>query len=993
MSEDAATRRVVNRPDLAATLPVAPDADELPFGQPIGRYLVLSVLGRGGMGIVYEAYDPELNRRIAVKRLREVLDDDVSAGRARMQREAQAIARLSHPNVITVHDVGEHAGSIYIAMELVPGGTLRAWQVGKPWREIVAAYLAAGRGLAAAHAAGLVHRDFKPENVLVDGGRVRVTDFGLARQAREEAPAAAETPLPASGTLPSLSDHLTAAGQVIGTPSYMAPEQIDGGVVDERSDQYAWCIALWEALFGEQPFIAGNLALRSAAMKTDVPRPPAGTKVPRAIVKILLRGLAPEPARRWPSMTALAAALERATSSRRIAMATLAAGALAVVVVVFAVGEHAGATKHCSRAGSPADELWRAGDERALAARFAATGAPFAQAAAAELGRAVAGWQARWRRQAVASCEATRVQGSQSEATLDLRTACLMRAHDALRTQLAGLAAGTDRKRVEEAAQLALPDLDACSDVAALAGVTAPPRDPVARRALEARLDALERVIQSRLAIEPTARLIPELEAQIKAAQALGWLPLVVRARRDLAELQVQLGKGKAARATLIAAAADAIAAAEPDAAIEIYVDLAEVEARLTSEFALGDGWAQLAAGTLARLGPRPAKQLAVARAHGLVAQRAGRADDARAAYGRALAIAQTLGPAAELRELNDLGLAESDLGDLAAAQTHLDRARTLARQELGADHPRVAQIEHNLAVVAFRQGRYAESVQLLRGALAIREAAYGADSVDYAQTVEALGNAEIMLDQVAAARGHFEEAIRILEARLGPTHPDVANAYNDVGGTYHRAGMYELALANQQRVLALREQALGPDHPDVAQSLVNLAIEAKNLKRWELIDPSYQRALALFTRAYGAGSFEVGVTLINLGEAKRAQGQLDAAADAYERARAILAAKLGESHGLLAHIWNGVGQLELARGHVDQAIPMLVRAVEMRERDQGDATDLAESRFALATALTTADRKRAIVLATAAREAYREAGPGFADRRAAIDAWFARLQ
>src|SRR5687767_11559140 len=154
-SSESSTRRL-GKLDLAATLPHTGDEqDELPFGQTIGRYIVLGVLGRGGMGIVYEAYDPVLDRRIAVKLLREIADDDASAGRARMQREAQALARLSHPNVITVHDVSEHDGAMYIAMELVRGATLHKWQVRRGWREIVGAYSAAARGLAAAHAAGL----------------------------------------------------------------------------------------------------------------------------------------------------------------------------------------------------------------------------------------------------------------------------------------------------------------------------------------------------------------------------------------------------------------------------------------------------------------------------------------------------------------------------------------------------------------------------------------------------------------------------------------------------------------------------------------------------------------------------------------------------------------------------------------------------------------------------------------------------------------------
>jgi hypothetical protein len=220
---------------------------------------------------------------------------------------------------------------------------------------------------------------------------------------------------PGASTGPSgLSGNLTAAGAVIGTPSYMAPEQIDGEVVDERSDQYAWCIALWEALYGAQPFVSGNLAVRSAAMKTDTPRPPAGARVPRALARILLRGLAADPAQRWPTMDALLGALDRATASRRTALGAAMIAAVVIVVAVFAIGQRAGEAEHgCALAGQPAAALWTPALARELARGFAATGAPYAGDAAVSLGRSITSWRARWQRIAVESCAATRVHASQ----------------------------------------------------------------------------------------------------------------------------------------------------------------------------------------------------------------------------------------------------------------------------------------------------------------------------------------------------------------------------------------------------------------------------------------------------------------------------------------------------------------------------------------------------------------------------------------------------
>ena len=952
-------------------------------GNRLGRHMVLDVIGRGGMGIVYAAYDPVLDRRIALKLLLELEGDDVTAGRARMQREAQALARLSHPNVITIHDVGEHERSMYIAMELVAGKTLREWQAGRAWREVLDGYVAAARGLAAAHAAGLVHRDFKPENVLVgDDGRVRVTDFGLARLTQG-------APVPAAPASPSqLASNLTAAGAVMGTLGYMAPEQIDGGSVDERSDQCSWCIAAWEALYGAQPFVSGSAAVRSAAMKTDTPVPPESSAVPRAVARVLARGLLPEPGQRWPSMRALADELVAVTSSRRRVAGIAVAAAVVAVAAVFVAGRRSGAAApDCRGAAAPIDEVWTPRVHDEVARVFAATGAPFADAALATVDRRIGGFRDRWRTQAVESCEATRVHGTQSAHVLDLRTACLMRA----RSQLAitvGALARADRKLVEQAPTLAPPDLDACDDAAALQGAVAPPRDEAGRRAIEAALAPIEGELEAGVSLDRARALEAVLAAQIAAAQALGWPPLVARARHDLARVQAEQGHGPAARVTLLAAAAAASAAGDPDVLTELYVALAGGEARLTSDFALGERWADLAAGTLARLGPRPAKQVAVARARGYVAERAGHPKDARAAYGEALSVARSLGAVPELETLVDLARAETELDELAPAREHLDRAQQLARAELGEHHPRLAQIEHDRGTIRYRAGDYAGSRADFAAALAVRRAAYGDDSVEVANTIDALANADLALDHVDDARRGFEQAIRLFEARLGPEHPDVANAYNDLGGALHRAGLYAASLANAQHVLALREKALGPSHADVGQSLVNLAIEAKNLGRWDLVDASYPRALAIFEQAYGKDSLDVAVLHINLGEAQRARGSLDAAEAAYARARDLVTKKLGESHPMLAHIWNGLGQVELVRGRGELARPLLERAVAIREHNAGDATDLAESRFALARALPAPDHARAVQLATAARDVYRTAGPGYAARLTAVEAW-----
>jgi serine/threonine protein kinase len=291
---------------LEATLPRSTDEPEVAVGDTIGRYVVLTRLGAGGMGVVWSAYDPQLDRKVALKLLRAGTGLESSEGRTRLIREAQAIAQLSHPNVVAVYDVGTTAasGEVYIAMEFVEGETLTVWQARweRPWREILEHFLQAGRGLAAAHGTGLLHRDFKPDNVLVGtDARVRVTDFGLARSlittVQEDD---RHTPTPA---LASLRATLTATGTVLGTPRYMAPEQLRGKDTDARSDQFSFCIALYEALYGQHP-LPGNTAIQMVEQQARATPPPEGA-VPAFIGKALMRGLDLEPIRRFPSMQAL----------------------------------------------------------------------------------------------------------------------------------------------------------------------------------------------------------------------------------------------------------------------------------------------------------------------------------------------------------------------------------------------------------------------------------------------------------------------------------------------------------------------------------------------------------------------------------------------------------------------------------------------------------------------------------------------------------------
>jgi formylglycine-generating enzyme required for sulfatase activity len=330
----------------------APESEILARGATVGRYLVLERLGAGAMGVVYAAYDPELDRKIALKLLRpQRTEGDQTRRQARMVREAKAVAKVSHPNVVGIFDVGVHEGHVFMAMEHLAGGTLREWTAAKKpsWRDVIKMFIEVGRGLAAAHAEGLIHRDFKPDNVLLDkNGVPKVVDFGLVRMAaasadlsesgvtgRDETTAAPEL-APAGEDLRGGPAALTRTGALTGTPAYMAPEQFRSHPVDARTDQFAFCVALYEALYGERPFAGSNIVqLADAIVNGRVRALPRSSEVPTWVRRVLLHGLATSPDSRWPSMQELVAALGNDPIVRRKRrIAVLGTGALVVIALV-----------------------------------------------------------------------------------------------------------------------------------------------------------------------------------------------------------------------------------------------------------------------------------------------------------------------------------------------------------------------------------------------------------------------------------------------------------------------------------------------------------------------------------------------------------------------------------------------------------------------------------------------------------------------------------
>ncbi|MBL8974710.1 MAG: serine/threonine protein kinase, partial [Myxococcales bacterium] len=434
------------------------------------------------MGVVYAGYDDGLERKVALKLVRRELLDRPTV-RERMQREAQAMACLSNPHVVQVYQVGEHAGGIYVAMEYIDGQTLGAWLRARPrpWQQVLRVVCDAGRGLAAAHRAGLVHRDFKPDNVLVDASdHARVLDFGLVQseasddlaRTAEDGPMPADAPAPATTTdrdpaRASIhwSVRLTQVGWVIGTPAYMSPEQHHGRSSGPASDQFSFSIALYEALYGLRPFRGDTReAIREQIDRGLVPPPPPDSRVPRWLFKLVARGLANDPAQRWPSLDSMLAAL--AHDPRR---AWLRAASVVGLLAAATLGSYAAtvartpAAERCSAAAHEIAAVWSPNRRAAVARAFVATATPFAADTWERVDQRLTAYASAWASQRAAACEAHSA-GLQSSALLDLRAACLERRKLHMRA-LIDLLTTADREVVTHAVQAvaALPGVQACS--------------------------------------------------------------------------------------------------------------------------------------------------------------------------------------------------------------------------------------------------------------------------------------------------------------------------------------------------------------------------------------------------------------------------------------------------------------------------------------------------------------------------------------------------
>jgi tetratricopeptide (TPR) repeat protein len=933
--------------------PAPPDADRVDralvqasaraklFGTPVaqqrlGRYVLAELLGEGGAGRVYAAHDTKLDRRVALKLVRHAGEEHD----ARLLREARALARLSHPNIVQVHDVGTDAfggeSLVYVAMELVDGQTLRAWlRSPRETAAVLAMFREIARGLAAAHGAGLVHRDFKPDNVLIGRDeRPRIADFGLVRH--HDVPRS----ITGDGADDSVSESITRSGAVMGTPAYMAPEQHARADVDARSDQFAFCVALFEALHGERPFRGDTLAELAAnvcAGKQSKPKEPR--KIPSRARRALARGLATDPAQRHPSMQALAAELD----ARRAGRGALVLGGVTVAAVgVFAATR---GSDPCEDGSAALVGVWDEPARASLRAAIVASPGAFATKLADTTEHALDQWSAEWVASRRDACRQTLVHGQQTERMMDLRYACLAQRRNEAERVLAVIRAEPDV--VPRAAQLAmaLRSPASCDRIDALESGAEPPDPAIADEVLALRADLAEaRAIDAGGDVERARTIATRV---LDEARRLGYRPLLAEAEAAVAQAAGALGDLDTSEALGTAAFQDALASDHVEILAHAANHMVHVLGVQRRKPELAEPWLGHAAAATERI-------------H----------DDG----------------GAKIRLLQREGALRVRQDRLAEGETLLRQSCELADELYGEQSLDVQRCWLNLAVALESQKKLDEAESIARRVLEVRTSMLGDEHPDLGYVHNQLGGIANHRGDKTASIEHYREAARLFESGFGPAHPDLAAALYNLGNRLRESGDSTRAREVYERAAATYETSHGPKSQMVAMVLGAIGLTQQNDGRLDDAMTTYRRAAAIWTDITGRGVDGGVVVHNNMGNILLGQGHIAEAIAEYEAALAIAKAQLAEDHPMRTNPLAGLGDAALAQNDPARAVKWLAECVERREAIRHPET--AQARYTLARALWLADREdeaRAHL-----RVLVEDRTPSNADRAAIAEQWLA---
>lgn len=846
----------------------------------VDRYELEEQVGTGGMSIVYAARDVELDRRVALKVMR--LDVGEPKEQQLLLAEARSLAGLNHPNIVPVYDVGyDRQGRLYMAMELVRGKNLRAWldSTKRSATEILEVLIAAGRGLASAHAVELVHCDFKPTNVLVgEDGRVRVVDFGIARRVFHTETQSAATQSGADLEPPQKR-------QVVGTPRYMSPEQMRGEPLTPSTDQFSFCLTVYEALYGQVPFLGRRSREKVRnILAGNVRPPPRGSLVPKRVHAVILRGLRGDAEARWPSMDELLRALQRSRRRSRAIGGLVVAGLGSCGVAAAAM---APGTDPCASMQDEAAAVWT--DDRRQETRdaFEASGIPNPDREHARVDAKLSQFADEWASSRVRVCEASNAAAERRAA----QRTCLNRALEQFSVLVEVIASGDAATlRNSPEAVSALPDIASCDAAVTDEHATAPPpiRERVEGLAEElSTIPPLLSLHRYQRADEVTARVLHE-------AQGLEFAPLLAEAqyrRADLLDAQGHQIDG----ATLLEQAFYTAQTAHRDRlASRIAVELHLIYGYRLARPKLAERWKGLAQAAVERLGAEAGSLRAEhVRTVGLVALRNTNYAKARARFKEALALYEGLegtDPLLHAEAESNFGIACLELGELDAAEAAFLSALEKVDQEVGRFNSRHITIINNLGNLEQMRGDHQASHDYFRRVYKTEVALYGAEDVRAAMSLNNMGTALLSLHEDAQAIVLFERSIRAYES--GDHHGvDLARPVGNLGVAHTRAKNYDQAEASLVRAIALIEGELGPMQADSSVHWFNLGSIRLQQGEFERALEAMHRSLEIDEHAVGRKHPFVAQTLSAIGVTHARMGEPERARALFEEAVEIFAA------------------------------------------------------------------------------------------------------
>ncbi len=822
------------------------------LGSRVGRFVLGELIGRGGMGRVHRAYDPALDRDVAVKLLARNRAPDAQA---RFRREAQAMALVSHPNVLPIFDVGDvefgsgERGS-FIAMELVEGQTLRTWLRQRPrsHAEILEVFIRAGRGLTAVHALGLLHRDFKPTNVMVGlDGRVRVMDFGLARASGS---LDAEVRDPAAKSR-RLEVWVTRSG-VRGTPAYMAPEQYRGEPLDERCDQYSYCVALWEALHGTRPFVGADAEALMEAKQTMSPIRSPDTSVPPWLDRLLCQGLAADPSERHPSMAALVRQLEGGGRRRgRWGRWVVGSMVLGTVAVLMSMGPSADTTERpCQGAGKLAG-VWDVERRAQARASILGTGLPHASRTWQRIGPQLDDYAARWSAAHDRACAEAKSTQARAEELLDGRMRCLD-------TRLGHLEAFAEILVTRNPATIddglagadRLPSLEPCADDDYVLGLAPLPPDSDHQRELAALELDLARV-RAREYAGDYAEARTLIERALPQAESLGYAPLEAEATLLMGWLYERSVQHSEAAQMLerayFSAAALELSAIQAEAAVHLVF----INAVRQEHYAEALEWAAHARSVLETL------------------------DD----------------DYLQAQLLDNLGTAHKEYEHPVLAIEAYERALSILERELGPAHPQVASTLAHLGTVHFSQGRLDDALASYRRALRINERALGPLHPRVGLALHGLGNVYEERGEFERALEYYERAWAISERTHGPAGTANLSITLCLASVHASLGRFDRAFEYYERALSFIRESSGPDSIDEIETFYEMGLVHERRGDLDEAEEHFAHAVSASDRTERSKEPIVVASLTSLGRVQHAQHRSGDARATLERAVSIVVA------------------------------------------------------------------------------------------------------